>query len=77
MYKIELTNSAAKEYLRLPNNVKDHIETAIDKLQSDPKPYNVKKLEDKENIYRIRIGHYRVIYEIDYKFNNFNYKNKT
>jgi mRNA interferase RelE/StbE len=40
------------------------IKTAIDKLADDPRPFGYKKLVDEEALYRIRVGNYRIIYEI-------------
>ncbi|WP_414518967.1 type II toxin-antitoxin system RelE family toxin [Nostoc sp. PCC 9305] len=36
----------------------------IDDLATEPRPNGVKKLKGKENAYRIRIGDYRIIYDI-------------
>lgn len=42
----------------------ERIENAIEALGSEPRPHNCKKLNEHE-AWRIRIGDYRVIYEID------------
>lgn len=36
----------------------------IDELATSPRPNGVKKLKGKENTYRIRVGDYRILYEI-------------
>ena len=66
MYKITFKNSAYKELERLPKATVRKIVVAIDGLEVDPRPVGVKKLKDSsENLYRIRVGDYRVIYTIN------------
>jgi mRNA interferase RelE/StbE len=65
MYKITFKNSALKELERLPKSTVRKIVVAIDGLEVDPKPIGVKKLKDSNDLYRIRVGDYRVIYAIN------------
>jgi mRNA interferase RelE/StbE len=37
---------------------------AADALASNPRPHGVKKLQGDENLWRIRVGAYRIVYEI-------------
>ncbi len=39
----------------------------IEKLQNEPFPHGVEKLEGANRLYRIRVGDYRVIYQVDPK----------
>lgn len=64
MYRIVFANSAAKEFRGLSKQLQRRIRTAIDKLQEDPRPEGVRKLSGHQDLYRIRIGQYRVVYEI-------------
>ncbi|MFZ4675477.1 MAG: type II toxin-antitoxin system RelE family toxin [Nodosilinea sp.] len=64
-YEVEFKASAAKEFRKLPPDIKARIRKAIGALQADPRPAGVKKLAGETNLYRIRIGEFRVIYEID------------
>lgn len=50
--------------MKLDKKVVPLIKTAIASLADDPRPYGYKKLKG-EDAYRIRVGDYRVIYEID------------
>lgn len=45
---------------KLPPTVQERVLEAIATLADDPRPLGVQKLED--DLYRIRIGKYRVIY---------------
>ena len=62
-YSVELTKSAEKELLSLPNKEQSRISRALKGLEDNP-PHGVKKLKGEENLYRIRIGKYRAIYTI-------------
>jgi len=64
MYQIELTKGAIKQLNKLPTNIKERIEAQILDLAIEPRPDGVKKLKGDENYYRIRVGDYRIIYEI-------------
>lgn len=63
MYTIEIARSAQKELGRLSATDYDRVLAAIQALAATPRPRGCKKLED-SHFWRIRIGQYRVIYEI-------------
>lgn len=63
-YNIEWKSSAAKELKKLPKPIIAKIVLAVESLASEPRPSGVRKLTDTENTYRIRIGEYRVIYNV-------------
>lgn len=65
MYTILLVQAALKELQRLPAQVRDRIEAAIDGLANHPRPPGSQKLQGTANEYRIRVGEYRVLYVID------------
>lgn len=65
MYNIRVKKSAQKELLAIPSVYKDKIVGAIDGLASNPRPDGVKKLQSTEDLWRIRVGDYRIIYSID------------
>ena len=66
MFKITFKKSAVKEIQKLPSSVIKKIAPAIDALSLNPRPLGAKKLSaQKENIWRIRIGDYRVVYMIE------------
>lgn len=66
MYKITIKKSAAKELENLPIKIISKITTSIYSLAKDPRPLGCKKLKgSNEDLWRIRIGDYRVIYSID------------
>lgn len=62
-YNITISKSAQKQLNKLQNDIADRIIDSIYTLADDPRPSGYKKLKGRE-AYRIRVGDYRVIYEI-------------
>ncbi len=66
MYTVTFKPSALKELNELNNKDAKRILEKITGLEKEPRPMNCKKLAgSNENLYRIKIGVYRVIYKID------------
>lgn len=63
IWKLEILRRAQKQLARIPNPDRQRIYEAIQNLIRDPRPPGCKKLKDSD-AWRIRIGDYRVIYEI-------------
>ena len=63
-FKIEWKRTALKELEKLPRPMISRIVSAVDNLSSNPFPPGVRKLVGTEDIYRIRVGDYRVLYNI-------------
>ena len=64
-YEIIIKPSAEKAFGKLPNALQVRILEALEQLSVNPRPSGVKKLKSAFNIYRIRVGEYRVIYSIN------------
>ena len=62
-YKIEIKRSAIKEIKKLPSKDLKKILAKISSLADNPRPKGCVKLSADEK-YRIRIGIYRILYEI-------------
>ncbi|MEH2227960.1 type II toxin-antitoxin system RelE family toxin [Nostoc sp.] len=63
-YKVEILKGALKQLKKLSPELQERIQVKIDDLAIEPRPNGVKKLKGQENAYRIRVGEYRVIYDI-------------
>lgn len=63
-YQIEWKNSARKELKKLPPEVIRKIIDAVESLADNPQPPNCRKLVGSERTWRIRVGDYRIIYNI-------------
>ena len=64
-YSINLKRSVEKELRRLPGAQLPRVLSAIDQLALDPHPRSATKLSGAETLYRVRVGDYRLIYEVD------------
>jgi mRNA interferase RelE/StbE len=63
-YSIKYTPAAARQIKRLNKAIQTRLKPKIMKLAENPRPPGYKKLQGIDNYYRIRVGDYRVIYEI-------------
>jgi mRNA interferase RelE/StbE len=66
-YKIEFSPTAESQFKKLPKEVQARLQHRIDTLAENPFPRGVKKLSAEENFYRLRIGDYRIIYQVQGK----------
>ena len=64
MYEIKFARTATQELRSLPHKAIQRIAEKIDQLAENPRPANCRKLQGYDNLWRIRVGDYRVIYEI-------------
>lgn len=60
-YQVIFSRGALKQLSKLPLGLQVRIQTKVDELAIEPRPNGVKKLANDE-LYRIRVGYYRIIY---------------
>ncbi len=65
MYTVEFVTSADRALRRLPQDVQRRIVRAVEALSDDPRHRGSVKLSGEENLWRIRVGQYRVVFTID------------
>ncbi|MDO4716658.1 MAG: type II toxin-antitoxin system RelE/ParE family toxin [Propionibacteriaceae bacterium] len=63
-YDVSFTTAAVRQIKKLPRPARDRILDAIEGLAEDPRPHGAKKLVGEQTAWRIRVGDYRVIYDI-------------
>jgi mRNA interferase RelE/StbE len=63
-FRIEFVRSASKDLRAIDRQMVPRIITAIEELANDPTPIGCKTLVGSDHTYRIRVGDYRVIYDI-------------
>ena len=63
-YTVTFARSARKELERLSADVVGRIFPRVEALAQNPRPPGCRKLQGSENLWRIRIGDYRVVYQI-------------
>ena len=63
LYNLEIVRSAQKDIKRLDRPVRARVIDAIELLVADPYRQGVRQLDS--GIFRYRVGHYRIIYNVD------------
>ncbi len=63
--QVELTRSAEKDLRCIDKGQIATIYGALETLAEDPRPHGVKKLSGADRTYCVRVGSYRVVYEIE------------
>lgn len=63
-WAVVLKKSAFKEYKKLPKQYKQKINETLEILQINPLNdiLNIRKIQNTKHHYRVRVGHYRIIY---------------
>lgn len=65
MYEVLIERRAERDMRRLSKELFSRVASAIQKLAENPRPVGCRKLSGSVDDWRIRIGNYRVLYEID------------
>jgi mRNA interferase RelE/StbE len=65
MYSVKITSRAEGELKGLDRPVGNRVVTAILALASDPRPPGCLKVRSAEGVWRIRVGDWRIGYEIN------------
>ncbi len=61
---IEVTKNAKKELGRIPAEQMLRISMAIDQLDIDPYVGDIQKIKGEKDVWRKRVGSYRIFYEV-------------
>ena len=64
-YRVRLTPAAGRDLRALDRPVLRRIDAKILALAEDPRPNGVEKLTGDDNILRVRVGDYRILYTIE------------
>jgi mRNA interferase RelE/StbE len=64
-YSLQIDRDAWRDLMKLSEALRETILDAIYSLEMAPRPSGCKKLKGGEGLYRIRVGDYRVVYEIE------------
>lgn len=65
MYQLKIKKSALRQINALPGRYRQRVRALIADLAKNPFPPLTKLLRSKQNIYRIAIDHYRIVYSIE------------
>lgn len=67
MYEVLLEKQAERDLRKLPVDTFKRIIPVIRELGNNPRPPGCRKLKNSGQDYRVRVGNYRIVYEIDDK----------
>jgi len=73
VYRIEVSPAADRDLEKLKGRIRrqdfERLRDAVGGLVEEPRPQGARKIKGAEKAYRIRVGNYRVVYEV-YDNNN-------
>ena len=64
-YSVVVSRPAQKDIRSLDQTTRNRVLLALRHLAAEPRPHACRKLVTEENLWRVRVGDYRVIYSID------------
>lgn len=63
-YRVEIARRAVKAIRQLPRSDQQRIRAAVDLLADEPRPSGCVALANEDSVYRVRVGAYRILYEV-------------
>ena len=63
-YEVRLSKRANRELALLEQSTRSRIVARLEELGDDPFPRGAIKIAGREGVYRIRVGDYRILYEV-------------
>ena len=64
MYQVKVAEDAAKFIRKQDKHIQSQLISNIKALAENPRPPGCKKLQGREELYRVRSGNYRIVYTI-------------
>jgi mRNA interferase RelE/StbE len=64
-YHIEVSPTAARQLKKIDGRVLSQIAAKIDSLALEPRPHGCEKLSGYDDLYRVRVGDYRIVYGVE------------
>ncbi len=65
MFVLRLARRAQRYYERLPTDLAARLDRAFARLQENPFEGDVKRIQGREGVYRLRVGDLRVLYSVN------------
>ena len=63
-YEVRISQTAAKQLRKLPREDQERVAAKASALATDPRPSGTQKLRGYEDIWRVRVGPYRILYSV-------------
>jgi len=68
VYRLEVSPAAERDFIKLAKRIQrpdfERLRAVISGLAVEPRPPGVRKIKGAEKVFRIRVGSFRVVYEI-------------
>ena len=64
-FSVQIENPAWDELMAIPEKMRERLFVALESLEVEPRPSGVVKLAGADDLYRIRVGDYRIVYSIE------------
>jgi mRNA interferase RelE/StbE len=68
VYRIEISPAAGRDLEKLKGRINrwdfEHLREALNSLAKQPRPEGVRKIKGMEKAYRVRVGNFRIVYDI-------------
>jgi mRNA interferase RelE/StbE len=64
-YQVVVEDGAARAIRKLGRGVQRQVVAKLERLGENPRPQGSKKLEGTEDLHRVRVGDYRIVYRIE------------
>jgi mRNA interferase RelE/StbE len=68
VYRVEISPAADRDLEKLKSRIRmqdfERLRNAVRALAEEPRPHGVRKIRGAEKAYRIRVGNYRVVYDV-------------
>jgi len=59
--------AAVRDLRKLPEDIRRRVAARIDALAGDPRPHGAEALQGEPDLYRLRVGDFRIIYRVEAK----------
>ena len=66
-YDIEMSATAEKQIRKIPQKDQIAVFRRIQELATEPRPQGSRKLQGYDDVYRIRVRNYRILYSVEDK----------
>ncbi|HZI96267.1 MAG TPA: type II toxin-antitoxin system RelE/ParE family toxin [Actinomycetales bacterium] len=63
-YQVRIARRARKSLVALPRREQQRLRAAIELLAEAPRPPGCAAMAGEQSVYRVRVGHYRIVYEV-------------
>ncbi|RCJ40923.1 addiction module toxin RelE [Nostoc minutum NIES-26] len=63
-YQVEIAPAAVRQIKKLTPDIQQQVVQRLEELALEPRPDGVVKLSGSNSLYRVRLGAYRIIYQI-------------